>query len=97
MKTLEFGKREIMLVAHKVAKRCKQSFRESLRDAWRWYKSGSADFFSFLGLSIKEKRKNNLNSFDIKGFVSSMRGCTHTTVSFQGWIWDNKYNSLFKC
>lgn len=52
----QYGKKAIMLVAHAVAKRHKQSIGDSLRDAWQWFKSGSRCFTGYPRVTIKNKR-----------------------------------------
>lgn len=98
METLNkiYGKREIMLVAHKVAKRYKQSMSQSLKDAWRWFKSGSSDFKNYLRIVIKEKRVAILNSVDFKNIAMSQPTQTATTYNFHGQVFDTKYDMLYR-
>ena len=60
MKTLKevYGKREIMLVAHFIAKKFKLTMSDALKDSWRWFKSNSSNFTFYVGsiLRISEKQ-----------------------------------------
>lgn len=94
-----FGRREIMLVAHTLVRRFKQTLSESLRDAWRWFKSGNANFKSYLGMPILAKRKESLNNFSLVEVFQSQRNGSVTTIDpcKSGiWYWNEKYNVLFK-
>ena len=65
----QYGKKEIMLVAHAVAKRHKQSIGDSLRDAWRWFKSGSRCFTEYLRMTIKNKRLAALKGVNVRNII----------------------------
>lgn len=90
-----FGKREIMLVAHCIAKRFKQSFSESLRDAWRWFKSDNQNFADYLKMIIKAKRTKSMEDFDAKNVIAAIANNVCSKVSFSGWFWNEGYNALF--
>ena len=98
METLNkiYGKREIMLVAHRVAKECKQSMSKSLKEAWAWFKKNSSTFKCYLGVVIKEKRKAILNSVDFKKVAMSQPTQTAVTYTFMNQVFDTKYNCLFR-
>jgi 16S rRNA C1402 (ribose-2'-O) methylase RsmI len=98
MKTLKeiYGKREIMLVAHRVAKECKQSMSKSLKESWAWFKKNSSTFKCYLGVVIKEKRKQILSGFNLKRAILSQPVGTASTYTFQNQVFDEKYNILFQ-
>lgn len=84
-----------MLVAHAVAKRFKQSLRESLRDAWRWFKSGSRNFTEYLRMTIKNKRLRVLEGVDVRNIILGQSDNTKANYSPLGWLWSEIYNILF--
>ena len=98
MKTLKeiYGKREIMLVAHRVAKECKQSMSESLKEAWAWFKKNSSTFKCYLGVVIKEKRKQFLSGFNLKRAILSQPTDTALTYTFNNQVFDTKYDMLYR-
>lgn len=65
----QYGKKEIMLVAHAVVKRHKQSIGDSLRDAWQWFKSGSRSFTGYLRMTIKNKRLTALKGMNVRNTI----------------------------
>lgn len=98
MKTLKevYGKREIMLVAHRVAKECKQSMSKSLKESWAWFKKNSSTFKCYLGVVIKEKRKRILSGFNLKRAILSQPTCTASTYTFKDQVFDTKYDMLYR-
>ena len=91
-----YGKREIMLVAHRVAKECKQSMSKSLKEAWAWFKKNSSTFKCYLGVVIKEKRKQVLSGFNLKRAILSQPVDTASAYTFKNQVFDTKYNCLFR-
>lgn len=92
-----YGKREIMLVAHRVAKECKPlSMSKSLKEAWAWFKKNSSTFKCYLGVVIKEKRKAILSGVDFKKVAMSQPTQTAATYTFMNQVFDTKYNCLFR-
>ena len=91
-----YGKREIMLVAHQIAKQFKLTMSEALKDAWRWFKSNSSNFTYYLSIVIKNKRKAILNSVDFKNIAMSQPTQTAVTYNFHGQVFDMKYNCLYR-
>ena len=98
MKTLKeiFGKREIMLVAHFIAKRFKLTMSDALKDSWRWFKSNSSNFTFYLGSIIKNKRKQVLSGFNLKRAILSQPTCTASTYTFKDQVFDTKYDMLYR-
>ena len=98
METLNkiYGKREIMLVAHFIAKKFKLTMSEALKDSWRWFKSNSSNFTYYLSTVIKNKRKAILNSVDFKNIAMSQPTQTAVTYNFHGQVFDAKYNCLYR-
>ena len=98
MKTLNkiYGKREIMLVAHQIAKQFKLTMSEALKDSWRWFKSNSSNFTYYLSIVIKNKRKAILNSVDFKKIAMTQTTQTAVTYNFHGQVFGTKYNCLFR-
>ena len=98
METLNkiYGKREIMLVVHFIAKRFKLTMSDALKDSWRWFKSNSSNFTFYLSSIIKNRRKQILNGFNLKRAILSQPVDTVSTYNFQNQVFDTKYNCLFR-
>ena len=98
METLNkiYGKREIMLVAHFVAKRFKLTMSDALKDSWRWFKKNSSTFKCYLSVVIKEKRKQVLSGFNLKRAILSQPVDTDSTYTFQNQVFDIKYDMLYR-
>ena len=98
MKTLNkiYGKREIMLVAHFIAKRFKLTMSDALKVSWRWFKSNSSNFTFYLSSIIKNRRKQVLSDFNLKRAILSQPVDTASTYNFQNQVFDTKYNCLFR-
>lgn len=98
METLNkiYGKREIMLVAHFIAKKFNLTMSEALKDSWRWFKSNSSNFTFYLGAIIKNKRKAILNKIDFRRIVMSQPTQTEATYTFNNQVFDTKYNCLYR-
>lgn len=93
----QFGKREIMIVAHSIVKRDGDSFIDALKYAWKWFKANDSLFVNYLGSSIKNKRKvvwNKLLSGNPLDLVTNGEGVEYNLSSY-GWFMNNKYNVLF--
>ena len=91
----QYGKKAIMLVAHAVAKRHKQSIGDSLRDAWQWFKSGSRNFTEYLRMTIKNKRVAVLKGVNVRNIILGQPVETGANFSPLGWLWSEIYNILF--
>ena len=98
MKTLKevYGKREIMLVAHFVAKRFKLTMSDALKDSWRWFKSNSSNFTFYLGSIITKRRKQVLSGFNLRRAILSQPVDTDSTYTFQNQVFDIKYDMLYR-
>lgn len=93
----QFGKREIMIVAHSISKRDGDSFSGALRYAWKWFKDNNSLFVTYLGISIKEKRKvvwNRLLSGNPLDLVTNGEG-VEFDLSSHSWFMNEKYGVLF--
>ena len=82
METLNkiYGKREVMLVAHFIAKRFKLTMSDALKDSWRWFKSNSSNFTFYLSSIIKNRRKQVLSGFNLKRAILSQPTGTASTL-----------------